>query len=906
MNLASRARAFLRASFRARAVEREIDDDLAFHLAERVDDLVSQGMPRADAARQATRELGDPAKWRLDGREARGTRYVDDLRADIVYALRWLRRSPAFAATAVLSLGIGIGANAAIFNLIDVVLLRALPVQNPDELVLLTMVTPDQEPSYGFSYAMFRAFERNTRSLSGIVATAEMRLSVETDGAADTTAPIQLVSGGYYSVLGVPAALGRPLLPSDDDTPGTGAVAVLSYGFWQRRFGKDPSVLGRRIALNGVPFTIVGVSAEGFSGTHVGESVDVTVPLSIYPLLADPGDAPRLSESSPSPEFWLDLIGRRRPGVTDQQVQSELAPVFTPLFEQWFFGKMLPFGHRSLAVESGSRGLSALRRRFSRPLWVLMGAVGLVLMIACANVANLLLGRAAVRGREMAVRIALGATSFRLVRQLLAESVLLACLGGAVGMVLTFWTSGTLAAILTDGGRALVARPDVRVFAFTTAVALVTGIVFGLAPAVGVSHLDAGAALKDGGRASALGGHRFGLRGLLVALQVAISVVLLVCGSLFVRTLWNLRTVDLGLDQEHVLTLRLEPIGSNQKRGNEPRLRLVYGRVVAALQRVPGVRAVSLTGTTPLGDENQFGATVTVDGYVPGAGENLQVRLVQVYPGYLQALGVRLLAGRDLDAQDDRPDAPTRAVVNEAMAKRFFGDAATALGRGFTLPNGPPPRHVEIIGVATDTRDRSVREAAAPRAYLTFARAGTGRGQMTLLVRASGDPRALVSTIRQLAHQSDPTMPVFEVQTVAERVAAQTRQEQLVALLTTLFGGVAALLAAIGLYGVVAYSVTSRRTEFGVRLALGATPGRLRRLVFGDSLLVVALGLVAGFAGSLLVARWVGQMLFGITPFDPLSFAASAGMLVGVASIAAWLPARHAARVDPIVVLRQN
>jgi putative ABC transport system permease protein len=905
VNLLPRTRSFLRATFRRRAVEREMDNDLAVHVAERVDDLVSQGVPRADAARQAARELGDPAKWRLEGREARGTRYVDDLRADVFYALRWLRRSPAFAATAVLSLGIGIGANAAIFNLIDVVLFRALPVQDPDELVLLTMERPNEEPSRGFSYAMFRAFERDTRSLVGIAATTRMRLSIEIDGVADTTVAGQLVSGGYYSVLGVPAALGRPLLPSDDGAPGTGAVAVLSYGFWQRRFGRDPSVLGRRIALNEIAFTIVGVSAEGFSGTHVGESVDVTVPLSIYPLLAGPGDAPRLSESSA--EFWLELIGRRRPGVRDQQVQSELEAVFQPLYDDWMSDpKARVFGRHTLAVESGSRGVSELRRRFSRPLWVLMGAVGLVLLIACANVANLLLARAAVRGREMAVRISLGATRLRLARQLLAESVLLACLGGAVGLLLTTWTSGTLAAILTDGGRALPAHPDVRVFAFTTAVAVSTGIVFGLAPAVGVSHLDAGAALKDGGRGSASGGRRFGLRGILVAVQVAVSVVLLVCASLFVRTLWNLRTIDLGMDQEHVLTLRLEPIGSNQKRGNEARLRLIYERIVTALQRAPGVRAVSLTGTTPLSDENQFGAPITVDGYVPAAGEDMHVRFVQVYPGYLQALGVRLLGGRDLEAQDDRPDAPLRAVVNEAMANRFFASAPAALGRGFTLPNGSPPPHVEIVGVAADTRDRSMREAAAPRAYFTFARASTGRGQMTLLVHASGDPRALVSVIRQVAHEADPTMPLFEVQTIADRVAAQTRQEQLVALLTTLFGIVAALLAAIGLYGVVAYTVTSRRTEFGVRLALGATPGRLRRLVLGDSLLVVTVGLIGGFAASVTVTRWIAQMLFGIQPFDPLSFAASASMLVGVATIAAWLPARHAARVDPIVVLRQN
>lgn len=902
MNWLARVRGFLQTTFRPGALARELEADLAFHLSERVDDLVSRGVSPEDAERQARRELGDPAKWRQDAREARGTRYVDDLRVDLAYALRWLRHSPVFTVTAVLSLAVGIGANAAIFNLIDIVLLRPLPVARPGELAVPVMTGADGEPSHVFSYPMFLALENN-RTLTGLTAMTPMRFSFGVDGTADATTSGQLVSGNYYSVVGVPAAMGRTLLPSDDGAPGTGAVAVLGYGFWQRRFGNNPSVVGRRIALNGVSFTVVGVSAEGFSGTRVGERADVTVPLSMWPLLAGPGDAFRLTPMDG--ELWLGLMGRRRAGVTDTQVQTELGAIFQPIFNEWFADpKARLFGPHHLEIEPGSRGVSDLRQRFSRPLWLLMGAVGLVLLISCANVANLLLARAAARGREMAVRISLGATRARLIRQLLAESVLLACLGAGVGLLLTMWTSVSLAAILSGDGGQLAAHPDLRVLAFTCGVALATGVLFGLAPAAAASHLDTGAALKDGGRGSTSGGRRMGLRGMLVVLQVAVSVVLLVCASLFVRTLWNLRTIDLGMDQEHVLTLRLEPVGSNQKRSSQARLSVIYGRIVDELQRVPGIRAVSLTGTTPLSDENQFGSNLKVDGYVPSAGEDMHVRFIQVYPDFLKALGVPLLAGRDLQTGDNQPGAPFRAVVNEAMAKRFFGGAAAAIGRGFT--QGGDGAHVEIVGVAADARDQAIREAPEPRVFMTFARAGTGRGQMTLLVRAAVDPRGLVSTLRQIAHDADPTMPVFEVQTIADRVAAQTRQQQLVALLTTLFGAVAALLAAIGLYGVVAYAVTSRRTEFGVRLALGATPGGLKRLVLGDGLLLVMVGLVAGLTTSLAVARWIAQMLFGVEPFDPVSFAWSAALLVTVATIAAWVPARHAARIDPIVVLRQT
>jgi len=758
------------------------------------------------------------------------------------------------------------------------------------------------------SYRMFRQLERSNQSFAGMLAVSMTRFSVQAGNISYPTARGQMASGSYYALLGVPAVVGRTLLPDDDGAPGTGTVAVLSHGYWSRAFGRDPNVVGRTISLNGLAFTIIGVSAAGFFGTQVGESVDITVPLSMEPALMIEPNGGRLRAADS--DLWLDVMGRRRTDVDHARARAELQARFQPLVDDLIRsagpkGKLM--GPRVLDIESGNRGVSELRQRFSRPLFVLMGAVLLVLAISCANVANLLLARAAARRREMAVRVSLGAGRFRLVRQLLTESVLLAPLGGTLGMLLAIWTSQSLSALLVEGSRiALAAQPDARVFAFTFAVSLLTGVVFGLVPALAGSGLDANTALKDGGRGLAPGGRRFGLRGSLVTVQVAISVVLLVSAALFVRTLLNLRHLDLGMDQEHVLTLRLEPAGSNQKRDNEPRLRQIYQQVLRRLQDVPGVRAASLSGSTPLSAENPLGAPIEVEGYTPQSAEDMRVALMQVFSNYLNALGVPLLAGRDLQPSDDQSTAPFRAVINETMARRFFGDPRSAVGRTFTLPTGRPRPVVEIVGVAGDVRDRALREPVQPFAYATFARTPTGRGQMTLIVRAVGDPRSFLSIVGQIAREADPTMPLLEVETLGDRVAAATRQESLVALLSTIFGLIAMLLAAIGLYGVLAYAVTRRQAEFGVRLALGATPSGLERLVLGDSLLLVSIGLTLGLTFASAVSHSLSRMLFGLTPLDPLSFAAAAALLLTVALAAAWVPARHAARVDPMVALRQE
>ena len=838
--------------------------------------------------------------------------FFDDLRADIAYGVRWLWRSPGFATAAILSLALGIGANAAIFNLLNAVLLRDLPVRDPGELLVVTTRDAGREADRNFSYRTFQTFQRGTRTLSDLVASAPTRMNVDpgnADGQAMPPAAGQMISGNYFAALGVPAAIGRTIVPADDDQAAPSPVAVLSYGYWQRQFGGDPAAVGRTIRLNGYPFTIVGVSAPEFFGTHVGEAIDISVPIALQPQV-NPDFGASLISGIGADDYWLELMGRLRGSTPAAAAQAELDGVFQQILPDILRNagpKAALIGHPHVQVEPGSKGLSELRRRFSRPLSVLMAVVCLVLLIACANVANLLLARAASRQREIAVRVSLGAGRARLVRQLLTESVLLALAGGAVGLLMVVWSTQSLTALLVGPNTpGLATQPDLGVLGFTFGVSLATGFLFGLVPALRVSRVDPFAALKDRTfalRASA--GKHLRLTSILVAAQVAISVVLLVGAGLFVRTLMNLRDLDLGFDQDHVLTLRLEPRGSNQKRPNEARLRQLYEGLVDRVRALPGVRGVSLAGSTPLGNES---ALMIRDIEVPGdtrrSGENLQMRMLQIYPGYFSTLGIPLVAGRDFGPADNDGNAPQVAVVNETMARRLFVTPEAAIGRQFGFPVN---RQVfRIVGVVGDTRDRAVREEAAPLAYATYAQTPTGRGQMTLLVRATGDPHALAATVRRLARDIDPAMPLTEPTTLGDRAAAATRQERLVALLSSLFGALALMLATIGLYGVLAYAVARRQAEFGVRIALGASPAGLTRLILGENLGLVVVGLTIGLALAAAAARGVSHMLYGLAPFDPIAFLAGSSILVLVAALAAYVPARQASRVDPIVALRHE
>jgi predicted permease len=905
-------RSFVGALLARRRMEREMDAELQFHLDARVADFVAAGMSRADAVHRARAEFGDPLRWKEAGREARGLRRLDEIRADALYAVRWLRRSPAFTCTAVLSLTLGIGANAAIFSVLNAVLLRSLPVRHPEQLVVFTTVQAGRDPNYSFSFNTFQRFQRDGRSLEGVAATKRQTLTIELDGRTLPAATCQMVSGNYYLVLGVRPARGRVIVPEDDAPTGASAVAVLGYRYWQGQFGGDSAIIGTVVRLNDQPFTIIGVSAPEFFGTHVGETADVTVPLAMQPLV-NATFGPLFISGPGADDYAFELIGRVRTDVPVTTAHAEMDGLFQQLLPDMLkrLGpKAKRFGHPHLRLEPGSKGLSELRRRFSQPLIILMGVVGLVLLICCANVANLLLARAASRRRELAVRVSLGAGRARLVRQLVTESLLLALAGGILGLLLAIWSSRALATLLVDSRtQAFGGDVDLAVLLFTLAISVVTGLLFGIVPALGACQVEAFTALREGSQQTTASGRRFGVRGVLVMVQVAISVVLLVSAALFARTLLNLRQLDLGFEQEHVLTLRVEPRGSNQRWEHLAQLQQVYGQLVTRLHATPGVRAVSLSGSTPLSHEDPLRGEMVIPGYVPQTDEDMHYRVMAIYPGYFATLGIPLLAGRDLAPRDDDPRAPTVAVINDAMARRFFATPTAAVGRHFIdtiAMEQLRPLSFEIVGVVGNTRDRVLREEVMPLAYATLAHVPTSRGQMTLLIRTTGDPQALVGTVRRIAREIDPVMPLLDVQTLADRVAAATGQERLVALLSSLFAGLALVLAAVGVYGVMAYTVTRRRAEFGVRLALGASRGRLTRLVLGESLALVGIGLTVGIVAAGGTAGTVSHLLFGLQPLDPIAFLAAAMILVIVATLAAYVPARQAALVDPVVTLRNN
>jgi predicted permease len=856
-------------------------------------------------------------RWQEAYRKARGVRLVDELRADTRYGLRWLRRSPAFASAAVLSLALGIGANTAVFSLLDAVLLKTLPVSDPDALVLAAYKN-NGEVGYALSYRMFDALRSRSQTFADVIAYSSFPASV---GYEDTTTPVvrgQLVSGNYYTMLGVPAALGRLILPEDDRAPGTGAVAVLSHSFWRRQFGGDRRVLNLVVRVNGYPFTIVGVSAPEFFGTRVGESPDISVPLTMHPQ-ARPDVGESWIEGEGSYQFWLEAMGRLRPGFSLLQAQAELRGMFQEQVREFvaFAGpKGQRFATAQLDLQPGSRGLSELRRRFSRPLGVVMAVVVLVLLIACANLANLLMARAAARQREIAVRVSLGAGRARLVRQMLTESLVLAVVGGSVGLLIAWWASQALAASLVEGaGQALSVSLDMRMLAFTLGMSMLTGMLFGLVPAIAASRVDPHAALKSG-RDAGLGRGRAGLGRLLVTTQVAASLLLLIGAGLFVRTLVNLQNLDVGFTRETVLMTRLEPRGSNQKNQQGDRLRLAYDDLVARVRALPGVRAASLSGSTPLGEQQVLSMEASVDGRGPKAGEDVTMRLMQIYPSYFVTLGVPMLAGRDLTLADNDPKAQPRvAVINETMARRFFGTPSAALRREFKLgssairmPPGRPPLRVPftVVGVVGDVRDRSLREPIGSMAYATFAQTPTGRGQMTLLVRVPGDGKAITSPVREQVRVLDPAMPLRDIETVTHRVEASLRQERLVALLASGFGLLALLLASVGLYGVMAYGVARRRAEFGLRMALGARRGDVSWLVLRDTVRLIAFGVALGVPMAIVASGLIARMLFGVTPTDPATLGAAVLVLAAVAMLAGYLPARRASRVDPLVALRHE
>ena len=842
------------------------------------------------------------------------SRWEDEMFQDLRYGVRMLLKNPGLTAMAVLSLALGIGANTAIFSLTDAVLLRMLPVKHPEQLVFLEQSgAQEYKRSSKLSYAAFEHLRDHNQVLSGLCSFSyATRVSASIGGQAEVVEG-QLVSGGFFSTLGVEAAAGRTFTEEDDKESGNQPVAVLSYNYWKRRFGNNPAVVGQTMVFNNAPFTIIGMTPPEFFGAIAGSAPDV-----FLPSAAGDQILPRRQRHRSGPLPFV--LARLKPGVAESQAgaaltlllqQALLAEVGTQLSPE----KQQAIQKQNMELKPASQGFSALRQQYSEPLRLLMAVVGLVLLIACANVANLLLARATARRKEIAVRLALGASRLRLIRQLLTESLLLAMIGGGAGLLLAYWCSGLLLAVVSSGRNPVTAGAslslsvplDNRVLAFTAIVSMLAGILFGLAPAWRATRLELAPTLKDNARD--LGGsRRFRWGKILVAAQVALSLTLLVGAGLFARSLGKLKSLDLGFKRENVLLFSVDP---QLIRYQGAQIAGLYKQMLERIAAIPGVHSVSL-GRQGLLNGGGTQGSITVPGYTPSPEENgiTQTRegaewnapwLCQVGPRFFETAGMTILRGRDFGPQDNET-ARKVAVVNEAFARYYFG-STDPIGKRFDRGQNDGGE-VEIIGLVKDAKSVSIREQTPRTFYVPFLQDPGSWRETTFQARTAGDPLKLVGAIRREVQGIDQNLPLFRARTLEAQVDESLGQERLVATLSSLFGLLALLLACAGLYGVLSYSVSRRTHEMGIRLALGAQPGDVLWIVLRETFALVMIGIVIGASASLAAGRLISSMLFGLTPTDPVTMSLAILVMISVATLAGYLPARRAARVDPMVALR--
>jgi len=858
---------------------------------------------------------------------------------DLRYGARMLRKHKGFTLVAVLSLALGIGANTAIFSVVDAVLLKTLPVAEPNRLVLFewqsglpfrisgmsgTSFVPTPPGTKGdslFRYDVVKKMQdarmhASNSPLSDLFTFAPLHELTAVIGDQAEVVEGQAVSGGYYAGLRVQPVLGRAIR-SDDDQPGAMPVVVLSYQFWQDRFAANRAVIGRQIKLNKTFFTIVGVTPPAFNGTsQVDYHSEVTVPLALEPTLR--GEGSTLGSATEPGVWWLNVMGRLKPGATYEQARESLNGVFQaaaieampPPRKANQAAQIDPRDYPRLITESGSRGMLDHRREYSSAIYGLFIVVALVLLIACANVANLLLARAALRGPEINVRLAVGAGRGRVVRQLLTESVLLAMLGGVAGVIFAVWGKSALLALAGKGTGLLPSDVDLslnwRVLFFTLAISLLTGVLFGLAPAWRSTRPELAASLKQGSRAT---GSVSRLSKTLIVAQVAVSLLLLVGAGLFIRTLRNLQNVDLGFSQENLLLFRLQP---GQAGYQDERLVKLYQDLFARLDHMAGVRAATF-GNVPLIAADNSMTNILLPGETEQTAAEHDVNRQIARENYFAAMVITLLRGRGFSAQDDER-APRVAIVNQTFARKYFPNQ-DVLGKHVTILFRH--REVEIVGVVGDTKYMSQREEIKPLLYTPWQQEVPEIGTMHFALRTNGEPTALATAVRQVVRELDHNLPVTEVSSQTARAQETLAQERLSARLFGFFGALALLLAAIGLSGVLAYSVAQRTNEIGIRMALGAQAANVLRLVIWQGMKLVLLGLMLGAMSGYLLLRllasqrlassiWqqMAEQLYGVTPGDPTTLVIIAALLTVIALIACWLPARKAARVDPLVALR--
>jgi predicted permease len=885
--------------WRRRAAERDMQEEL-----------------QSIAAMAAPGELGNLTLAAEDARAEWGWTPLEQVGQDLRYAVRTLKRSPVFTATTVLSLAIGIGANTSLFTLINTVMWKLLPIRDPEHLLVLAQRGPSAV-SNGFSYQQYELIRDHTNALD-FAAYYRVPLNVSIDGRIEPTIQGQLVTGDYFPLLGVRPALGRLLGPDDDRVVMAHPVAVLSNGYWMRRFGGDASVIGRTILLSGTAFTIVGVTPAEFFGTEVGMSPGLFAPLmmqpAVMPMTGNLLQRPRVVSNA------FRVLGRLKKDIPRERAAAQLDALAQAPETDWrprdkFTGQIEDL---RLDLTSAATGLSELRRQFSQPLLILLSVAGIVLLVACANVGTLVLARSAARRQEFSLRLALGAGGSRLFRQVLVEACMLAALGGAAGVALAYWLTLALVAYTSVGQSATVLHlsPDLRVLAFTVVISLVAGLLVGCAPAIRASRAEFSPdGRRDLAQMRSMSAGR-GPGGVLVAAQVALSVVLLFAAGLFVRSLQHLNRDDSDVDRARVLVVRVEPRGSGDRSapGLAERFDRLYQELLVRVERMPGVESASLARTSPL-STSSYGFQLAL----PAGGARMLPALI-VYPRYFRAMGIPVVRGRDFNTGDLRPGSPFAVLVNQAFVREFLGGReplgvqhglteARVVGRdpkvGFVFGAGRP---LNIIGVVKDSRFPNLREATSPTVYQTFLQANTGFGHMVLHVRTTRPVAGITAQVREAVQAVDTAVPMFDIHTLADEVDAALVRERLVATLSGGFGLVALALVSIGLYGLLAFTVSRRTAEIGIRVALGATRSDVSWLIGRQALTIVLVGLAVGVPGAWistrLASRHLDTLLFEQTPNDPIAMTAAIVVLLLVAIGAGLLPARRAARIDPIVALR--
>ena len=839
---------------------------------------------------------------------------------DFRYAFRTLRRSPAYVAIAVLTLALGIGANTAIFSLLDQILLRLLPVKNPSELVLLTMRGHHYGSNWGgnaISHPMFRDFQAHNEVFSGMFCRFPNSVSL-TFGGQSERVHAELVSGTYFSILGVNTILGRAFAPEDDRVPLGHPLVMLTYDYWRQRFGGDPGIVGKNLIVNGHNMTVVGVAQRGFDGVELGYTTQIFIPIMMQDWVVV-GNPKMLTDRRTR---WVNAFGRLKPGVSMTQAKASLQPFMHSMLEMEV--KEAAFNHASaydreqflkcwMEALPGSQGRSYTRRELSTPLWVLMGTTGMVLLIACANLANLLLARAVGRQKEIAVRLAIGASRGRIVLQLLTETLSLAALGGLVGLEIAFWADKALLRIYLPSdstGLNIATLPDLRILVFTLGVTILTGVVLGLVPALQTTRPDVGRVLKDeaGAVVGGGGGHNR-LRKTLVVAQVALSLLLLIGAGLFLRSLENLSNLGPGFPLERLVGFNIDPSLGGYKPDRE---KIYLQQLTNALSSIPGVQSAGLASMRIL-EDNEWDSSMTVEGYTPAKPEDrAQPYMNQISPGYFATLGVPIVAGRDFRLTDDHevkkgPEdddwTPTTVMINEKFAKKFFpGRNPIGLHVGFGSDPGTRT-DMEVIGVVKDIKYTNLRDEIPEQAYIPYM-GSRFLGGMTVYIRTGVDPNLLMPSVREKVRELNPNLPIYALRTTETQISNSLTTERMIASLSTVFGFLATLLAVIGLYGVMSYTVAQRTREIGIRMALGAEQGNVVWMVMREVLRLIGIGVVAGVPAALALTQVVKSQLFGLTGHDPRTLAIATVALTVVACAAGYIPALRASRLDPMKALR--